>query len=226
MPDSRLVAGVDGCRRGWVTAVGRVDGRGESIVSVVASFGALVAAVEGLDLVAVAVDIPIGLPEQGPRCCDVEARRRLGPRRSSVFPAPVRAVLGCATWEEANARSRAVDGRGLAHQVFNLLPKIGEVDGLLSPSHQERVVEAHPELCFASIAGQPLLHSKRTRAGQVARLALAGAVPAPPPRGAAVDDVLDAHAALWTARRVASGDEERLGDDERDGRGLRMEIVR
>jgi predicted RNase H-like nuclease len=225
VPDSRLVAGVDGCRRGWVAAVGRVDGREAPIVSVVSSFGELVASVERGDLVAVAVDIPVGLPEQGPRRCDVEARQRVGPRRSSVFPAPVRAVLGCATWEEANSRSRAVDGRGLAHQVFNLLPKIGEVDGLLSPVHQARVVEAHPELCFASIAGEPLLHAKRTATGKAARIALVGFVPAPLP-GAAADDVLDAHAALWTARRVAAGDEERLGGGERDGRALRMEIVR
>ena len=225
MPDSRLVAGVDGCPRGWVAAVGRVDGRGPAIVSVVLSFAELLASVERGDLVALAVDIPIGLPERGPRRCDIEARRRVGPRRSSVFPAPVRAVLGCATWDEANARSRAVDGRGLAHQVFNLLPKIDEVDGLLSPSRQVRVVEAHPELCFASIAGEPLLHSKRTVAGRAARTALVGVEPAPLP-DAAADDVLDAHAALWTARRVAAGDEERLGDDERDRRGLRMEIVR
>jgi predicted RNase H-like nuclease len=222
--DSRLVAGVDGCRRGWVAAVGRLDGRGAPSVSVVSSFRELVASVVRGDLVAVAVDIPIGLPDHGSRQCDVEARQRLGPRRSSVFPAPVRAVLGCATWEEANASSRAVDGRGLAHQVFNLLPKIAEVDGLLSPSRQARVVEAHPELCFASIAGEPLLDSKRTVAGQTARVALVGVSPARLP-GAAVDDVLDSHAALWTARRVALGHEQRLGDGERDGRGLRMEIV-
>jgi predicted RNase H-like nuclease len=136
-----------------------------------------------------------------------------------VFPAPVRAVLGCATWEEANATSRAIDGRGLAHQVFNLLPKIHEVDRVLSPSLQARIVEAHPELCFASIAGEPLLHSKRTVAGKAVRIALVGVVPNALP-GAAT------HAALWTARRVALGAEERLGGGERDGRGLRMEIVR
>ena len=225
MPDSRLVAGVDGCRRGWVAAVGRVDGRGAPTVSVVSWFGELVASVERGELVAVAVDIPIGLPARGPRRCDVEARRRLGPRRSSVFPAPVRAALGSATWEDANARSRAVDGKGLAHQVFNLLPKIHEVDGLISPSSQARVVEAHPELCFASIAGTPLLHPKRTAAGRAARTALVGVAPASLP-GAAADDVLDAHAVLWTARRLTTGDEERLGGGERDERGLLMEIVR
>jgi predicted RNase H-like nuclease len=225
VPDSRLVAGVDGCRRGWVAAVGRLDGRGTPILSVVSSFGELMASVDRGDLIAVAVDIPVGLPEHGSRRCDVEARQRLGPRRSSVFPAPVRGVLGCATWREANARSRAVDGRGLSLQVFNLLPKIEEVDGLITPALQARVVEAHPELCLASIAGEPLPHSKRTAAGQAARTALLGVVPAPLP-GAATDDVLDAHAALWTARRLAAGQAERLGGDERDRRGLRMEIVR
>lgn len=34
----------------------------------------------------IAVDIPIGLPEKGPRRADTEARQFVGPRRSSEFP--------------------------------------------------------------------------------------------------------------------------------------------
>jgi predicted RNase H-like nuclease len=188
------------------------------------SFAPLIRRVRGDELVAVAIDIPIGLPERGARACDVEARARLGPRRSSVFPAPVRAALGCETWERANAVARSVDGRGLSRQVFHLLAKIGEVDGSISPTLQARIVEAHPELCFASMSGAPLVHPKRTPAGARERGALVGG-PVDRVRGAARDDVLDAHALLWTARRVARGVDGRLGDGARDGRGLRMEIV-
>jgi predicted RNase H-like nuclease len=206
-------------------AVGRVDDRGMPSISVVGSFLELAARVRRGELAAVAIDIPIGLPERGGRACDVEARALLGPRRSSVFPAPVRAVLGCTTWFEANAKARATDGRGLSRQVFNLLPKIAEVDAAISPRQQRRIVEAHPELCFASMAGTPLAAPKRTAGGRAARESLVG-VPAVRPAGAAPDDVLDALAALWTARRVALGREQRLGDNARDARGLRMEIVR
>jgi predicted RNase H-like nuclease len=221
--DARVVAGVDGCRRGWVLVEGRVDGRDTPRVSVARSLADLVARVDRGEVASVAIDIPIGLPERGARRCDVEARKRLGPRRHSVFPAPVRAVLGSPTWESAGAQARITDGRGLSRQVFNLLPKIAEVDRLLSPAHQERIVESHPELSFAAIAGAPLATTKRNAAGRRARAQLIGVEPVVLP-GAGPDDVLDAHALLWTARRVARGDAERLGG-EHDARGLRMEIV-
>ena len=193
-------------------------------MSVVRSVRELIAQTDRDELTAVAIDIPIGLPDRGRRACDVEARARLGPRRSSVFPAPVRAVLHCSTWDEANTRARAIDGRGLPRQAFNLLGKIAEVDALMSPRRQRRIVEAHPELSFASMSGAPLGHPKRSPAGRQERIDLVRVAPAPL-SGAAPDDVLDAHAALWTARRVAGGAEVRLGDGARDGRGLQMEIV-
>ena len=81
-----------------------------------------------------AIDIPIGLPESGPRPADVEARRRVGPRRNSVFPAPARAVLGATTYGEACARSRQVGGKAISKQLFNILGKIAEVDALVTPA--------------------------------------------------------------------------------------------
>jgi predicted RNase H-like nuclease len=43
---------------------------------------------------AIAIDIPIGLTETGePRLCDVQARRFIDPRKSSIFPAPDRRLL-------------------------------------------------------------------------------------------------------------------------------------
>ena len=218
------MAGVDGCRTGWVVAVGPATGVEPVDVRVVRSFADVLA----LDVDVIGVDIPIGLPASGVRACDVAARRLLGPRRSSVFPAPARAVLGAATWEEANARSRAVDGRGLARQTFGLLAKIAEVDRLVTPAAQQRVVEVHPEVAFATMAGGPMASPKRTAEGGAARRALVterfGEVPARLP-GAAPDDVLDACAVLWVAGRFHRRVHEVLGDGAVDARGLRMEIV-
>ena len=51
----------------------------------------------------IAVDIPIGLPDSAePRAADIEARKLLGKRRSSVFPTPHRAVLEAPTYAKAN----------------------------------------------------------------------------------------------------------------------------
>ncbi len=188
-----------------------------------------IADVLALDIAAIAIDIPIGLPDAGTRACDVDARRRLGPRRASVFPAPVRATLGAATFADALAAHRAADGRGLSQQAFHLLPKIAEVDAALAGSDQPRLNEAHPELAFAVLAGAPLSHAKRTPAGAAERLALLapelGSVRPPVPRGSARDDVLDAVALTTTARRIATGRADRLGDASRDGAGRLMEIL-
>jgi predicted RNase H-like nuclease len=198
------LAGVDGCRVGWVVA----SDAGIEVVP------ALEDVIPRFD--AIGIDIPIGLPESGPRTCDVEARRRLGPRRSSVFPAPRRSLLACRDWAAAS---------GVSRQAFNLLPKIVEVDALLSSPMQDRVLEVHPELAFAALnAGAPMAHPKRTALGRAERLVALGLDDAPRVRGAAPDDVLDALAVLASMRRWAEGRAERLGDGAVDARGLRMEI--
>lgn len=218
------MAGVDGCRTGWAVAVGPAAGGGP----VEAWVAPTLAEVLALDVAVVGVDMPIGLPPHGTRACDREARRRVGPRRSSVFPAPARGVLGAATWEAANERSRAIDGRGLARQTFGLLARIEEVDALLTPALQERVVEVHPEVSFARLAGRFLPFPKRAPQGRELRRRLVAEVFADVPvrlPGAAADDLLDACAVLWSAQRRARGEHDVLGDGEVDERGLRMEVV-
>ena len=59
--DNPWFAGVDGCRRGWVTAFAQAVG-GDVRVRIVARFADVLAAPEAPSVVA--VDIPIGLPER------------------------------------------------------------------------------------------------------------------------------------------------------------------
>ncbi len=231
------VGGLDGCRGGWVLASvpasGPVAEPAFVEVRVVPQVDEVVGALEAGDLTAVAVDIPIGLAATGPRACDTEARLRLGPRRSSVFPAPVRAVLGSRTYEEACARSREASGKALSKQLYNIVAKIAEVDAVQSPDLQRRLFEASPELSLAVMQGDaPMQHSKRTADGRAERIAVLHEhfgvdVPAlleARASGAQPDDVLDALALAWTARRYADGSCLRLGG-EVDATGLRMEIV-
>jgi predicted RNase H-like nuclease len=213
--------------RGLCTEPGVVE------ITVVPSVGDVLRALDAGDLAAVAVDIPIGLGTRDPRVCDQEARRRLGPRRSSVFPAPVRAVLGASTYEEACDVSRRMSGKGLSKQLYNIVAKIKEVDAIQSPKRQHSLFEACPELSFATmVGGTPMQHSKRTADGLAERIAvlhehLGVNVPAlleARAPGAQRDDVLDALALAWTARRYLGGSCLRFGG-EFDATGLRMEVV-
>lgn len=121
----------------------------------------------------------------------------------------------------------------LSMQAFNILPKIREADAVLTPDDQSRVVEAHPELTFAMInGGVSMAHNKKTPSGRRERERILGwlyegDISRPGlPRGAGHDDLYDACALVWTASRVARGAEVHLpGQAQRDGRGLRMEIV-
>src|SRR5690606_31915637 len=114
-----------------------------------------------------AIDIPIGLTDDGPRPPDVAARALLGPRASSVFPAPVRATLNANSYEDACDLSFAARGKRLSKQSFAILPKIREVDELLRTRSATEfpvpVHEVHPEVSFCYLNdGRPMVHPKRT----------------------------------------------------------------
>jgi predicted RNase H-like nuclease len=209
-----LLAGVDGCNGGWVVAT-RYSEAGGVCCFVVTSIAELFQRQPVPDLVA--IDVPIGLPESGPRQCDVAARRRLGRfRGTSVFAAPVRAMLPTRSYEHACRTGRAVDGRALSRQCWSILPKIREVDALVTQDSEirSRVREVHPEVSFAAMAGTPILEPKRSKKGQAQRLELLErvyggvvhhAITGCRKDGAKPDDVLDAFVALWSAARIHSG---------------------
>jgi len=99
-------------------------------------------------------------------------------------------------------------GEGISRQAFALQRKILQVDRWVRQT-RHRVVEVHPEASFAQLAGAPLEARKSTWAGTALRrqlLAGAGIVLpedlGPAGEKAAVDDVLDAAVAAWTALRV------------------------
>lgn len=227
-----VVAGVDGCPGGWAAAMACVGAAAFDEVRLLfhRSLDPLAADLDSGQLAMVAIDIPIGLPN-GRRQCDLEARRLLGSRRSSVFPAPARSVLGAVDYDDARRRSLAATGRSLPIQAFHLLARIDEVDQLLdSPGRRARIVEAHPELAFLRLNGAPVAHPKSGRAGRtVRRRLLEDRLGAPvvesvlAGRTVPVQDALDALALLSTAHHLLLGSAEMLGGGHDDaGRPMRI----
>ncbi|CAA9542487.1 MAG: hypothetical protein AVDCRST_MAG79-1982 [uncultured Thermoleophilia bacterium] len=200
------VLGIDAWTGGWV-AVLLVDGRFADAFTA-PGIGSLL---DGRpDAVMVAVDIPIGFPVgPEPRAADVAARRFVGPRRSSVFMTPPRAVLEQPDYGTANACCRELTGRGLSRQSFALFRRILEVDERAAA--EPRLHEVHPEASFRALAGEPLALPKRTWGGAATRRRLLARVGLEPlddlPAVAAVpvDDVLDAAVVAWSADRIACG---------------------
>jgi predicted RNase H-like nuclease len=203
------VLGVDGCKEGWI-AVALEDG--VTGIYFAADIQALVLMAEADGhLATVAIDIPIGLPDAGYRQADVLARAELAARWPSIFMTPVRQALATEDYVTASAANQALTGHRISRQAFGLREKIMQVDRWVHSS-PVRVVETHPELCFARLAGAPLLVRKSTWEGARLRYELlSGAgIKLPSDLGTAgahagVDDVLDAGAAAWAARQVARG---------------------
>lgn len=235
------IAGVDGCKGGWIAAVCDLAGDEPPRLRVVPRLADLV---DGDPPSVLAIDMPIGLPDvvagsgRGP---EQLVRPLLGARQSSVFSIPARAALFAEDYRSACALALATSHppRKVSKQGFNLFPKIREIDALLRGRTDllERVFEVHPELAFRSMRGAPLAHPKKIRgainaAGMTERraLLLAAGLPAAviegkPPRGAAADDALDALAALVVAREIARGRGKSFPDPPgRDSHGLPIGI--
>ena len=211
------VLGVDGCSVGWVGV--SWDDQVSTLVALDIE-QLVLQAMSRFTIEVVAIDTPIALSSDGDRAPEAYARRRLPGRASTVFNSPALSALRAETYDEANAANRAALGKGLSRQAFGILPKIADVHDWLATGPDVPVIEVHPEVCFAAMNGTVVREPKRTPAGAAVRRALLESeglvVQATRVRGAAPDDILDAAAAAWTARRFADGTAERLPPEPRD----------
>ena len=205
------VLGVDACPGGWVGVM--VDTSGRASVFVDATISGLVALVRETNPVAVvAIDIPIGLPDSSGRLADAEARRELVGKSSSVFSTPTRAALEAESYAAARAANLAATGgrTSVSAQAYALREKVLQVDAWVRSRPGVTVIEVHPEVSFARMAGTPVLARKKDTDGVAARreaLAAHGIIAPPWFRGAGFgeDDLLDACAAAWSAVRHSLG---------------------
>lgn len=234
-----MYVGVDGCRIGW-SAVAIGPG-GDAEVEVYPTFVALWNAHQAACLIL--VDIPIGLKDDDPeeRQCDRAARKVLGqPRGSSVFPAPSRRALGAKGYMEASALNRASTGRGLSQQSWGIVPKIREVDAVLTGNGAAgpQVREVHPEVLFWALAGGRAMQTRKKKPDGIlerlqvleavypgSELVVSEALRRWKRSEVARDDLVDALAAAVTGW-IGRDDFQTLpGVPEIDAQGLPMEMV-
>ena len=232
------VAGIDGCRAGWVVVLIEAPDTSPAQpldVRLCPTFEAVLSLQPTPTVMA--IDMPIGLletPQPGGRACDRQARRLLGRRASSVFSPPCRTILEATQYAQ-------VRGYGMSRQAFGILPKVRAVDQVMTPGLQNLVYEAHPELAFMALAGHPMQHNKKTTAGRQERLHALARMSTTPCQASpqalhnalrvfartqvAFDDLLDAYVLTWSACRIANGQASCLPPQPPlDQRGLRMEI--
>ncbi len=232
-----MFVGVDGCRAGWF-AIG-LKAEGSWQVNIFPDVSSLWNHHRGASLIL--IDIPIGLKTGGKteRRCDPVVRKLLGPRRSSVFPAPCREAIYASSYQEACDINQRLTGKRLSVENWNIIPKIREMDCLLSDdtSARDRIREIHPELCFWGLAGRPMQHAKKRNEGLSERTQLLQslypqtadivnhALSTYRRKDVARDDILDALAAAVTGLMEEDNLVSIPQEPEFDDRGLRMEMV-
>jgi predicted RNase H-like nuclease len=214
--------GLDGFRRGWVAAW--IDDHGNQEFDYSPTLSRLLL----LPLKRAMIDMPIGLKISGHRICDIRARELVGASvflgaRRNLWDFPDQASANRYYWQHEGP------GMGVSCQLWNIREKIKEVDDFITPDRQAKIGEAHPELIFRRLGNQHGLRRKKSELGRDQRVRLLGEqgfvklskwLEQRYGTGIGRDDLIDACACAVAARDGKA----RLGGDEVDIRGLRMEI--
>jgi predicted RNase H-like nuclease len=201
-----IVIGLDGFKAGWVAVT--IDGPDRRIC-----FPSHIDWLANQPFDRAAIDIPIGMNDDGERDCDRLAREMLRPHGCRVFGGARRWLWEFSDPDEANARATMRKQKRISRQLWHLGKKIMEIDGFLRNScPRPDLRETHPELVFLRLKGSPL-PSKKTPEGEDCRMALLLADGfseivdwldhARIGSGAKKDDVLDACAAAIAARDLS-----------------------
>ena len=225
----RWVAGVDGCKSGWVAVFLDAEQQAAPQCDVFANFAGLLDCPQAPEIVA--IDMPIGLPERvgrGGRGPEQAVRPLLGQRQSSVFSVPARAAVYAEDYAQACAIALEYSDppRKVSKQCFHLFPKMREIDALMTPALEARVYEVHPEVAFWRLNGgramalPKKIKSRASGPGLDERQLLLVSkgfdqafFDAPRPKGVAADDRLDACANALIALRLLAGEAEAFPAD-------------
>jgi len=168
--DRNIVSvGIDSCMGKWLV-VALTDNGFE--VNLIKNIGDVCKKYKDAD--SIIVDMPIGLPESltdiRPDC---ELRKRLKGKASVVFNTPCRQAVYAANYTKAIEENRKVLQGSISPCANAMIPKIREIDSFLCENSEwkNRLVESHPEFCFAALnKNNPILDNRQTLLGVQKRM--------------------------------------------------------
>ena len=207
-----LIIGIDGCKSGWFSIWENQDKSIHS--SVFSNLNELKNFFKNESQLILGIDMPVVLSEVIPRQADQLARKLLSKKASSVFTAPTPEMLDQPNYEKASLVSKRLFGKSMSLQSWYLFPKIKDVQTMIH--HEDmQIYEIHPELSFRAMNNeQVILESKKTQEGFALRNALLSMhfknfifedIRNQYARKDVMDnDILDALAVLWSAKRIQS----------------------
>ena len=207
-----LIIGIDGCKSGWFSVWENQDKSIHS--SVFSNLNELKNFFKNESQLIVGIDMPVVLSEVIPRQADQLARKLLSKKASSVFTAPTPEMLDQPNYEKASLVSKKLFGKSMSLQSWYLFPKIRDVQTMIH--HEDmQIYEIHPELSFRAMnTEQVILESKKSPEGFAIRNSLLTMhfknfifeeIRRQYARKDVMDnDILDALAVLWSAKRIQS----------------------
>ena len=164
----------------------------------------------------IVIDMPIGLEVNRPnRSCDIEARKFLGHRSSTVFSPPCQDAIFAKNYEEAKAINLHKTGKSISKQSWFLTKKILETKSFIEDEGTHNLMEGHPECSFTEYAGTPILENKKGMRGMFKRLDILTKLSFNLPKlvemlpksvGVEINDLFDATILCWTANRIFNGE--------------------
>tara|TARA_B100001057_G_scaffold496314_1_gene597470 strand:- start:993 stop:1691 length:699 start_codon:yes stop_codon:yes gene_type:complete len=207
MNSNRYFVGIDGCRSGWIGIYNFNDNFGTSGIIHKKKISEIISSFPSNSIFL--IDMPIFLSNRKyARKCDVEAKKFLGKRRSSIFFAPCSQALRTKNYNDANNINKKITSLGLSKQSWNLFEKIKEIQKLNS---KIKIFEGHPECSFTFYNKTEMDFTKSSAKGLFSRLKILYEIgfnvielvdKLPSDIIANADDVIDAAILCWSAYRL------------------------
>ena len=208
------IIGIDGCKRGWFSVWQNPDDSIQS--SIFSTLNHLKDFFNDEAHLIIGIDMPVVLSDFIPREADQLARKLLSKKASSVFTAPTPEMLEQPNYERASYVSKRLFGKSMSLQSWYLFPKIKDVQTIIHDAHIN-LYEIHPELSFRAMNHEEvILESKKSKEGFEIRNALLRrhfesfdfeSIRNLYPRKDVMDnDILDAMAVLWSAKRIQANE--------------------
>ncbi len=171
--NQKYIVGIDGCKYGWIAI--RITEDAQFNISKHSNITSIFKDYPNAEKYL--IDMVIGLADKNhPRDIEGLARQKLKPNRvSSVFTPPCRDAVYENSYELAKEKNKAILGKAFSIQAWNIVPKIRELDEFIlkNVDLKNKIFEAHPEVCFASLNDKtPMIFKKKEKEGIEERLNL------------------------------------------------------